>query len=140
MGTRSMIGLKEYDGTVTAIYCHYDGYLEHNGKVLNEYWNDIEAVEELIDLGDISVLGQEIGVKHSFNDYNPASNMCANMCLAYGRDRGEKGVEATTYTNEDEMVDARTDCQYFYIFDGNEWTYRTRETQWKPLSETVNGL
>jgi hypothetical protein len=36
MGTRSTIAIQNADNTVTGIYCHWDGYVEHNGKILNE--------------------------------------------------------------------------------------------------------
>ena len=40
MGTRSKIGILRRDGTVDHIYCHWDGYPEHNGSILfNEYNN-----------------------------------------------------------------------------------------------------
>ena len=34
MGTSAMIGILEDDGTVTASYCHYDGYAEGVGRTL----------------------------------------------------------------------------------------------------------
>ena len=37
MATRSTIAKLGKDGIIKAVYCHSDGYLEHNGKVLNEY-------------------------------------------------------------------------------------------------------
>ena len=40
MGTRSKIGILRRDGTVDHIYCHWDGYPEHNGVILfNDYSN-----------------------------------------------------------------------------------------------------
>ena len=32
MGTRAMIGIVNESGTITASYCHYDGYLDGVGK------------------------------------------------------------------------------------------------------------
>ena len=34
MSTRSSIGIKRKDGTIECIYCHSDGYLEYNGKLI----------------------------------------------------------------------------------------------------------
>jgi len=39
MPARSMIGIVNEDKTVTAIYCHFDGYPNHNGKVKREIKN-----------------------------------------------------------------------------------------------------
>jgi len=44
MATRSTIVKLGKDGIIKAVYCHSDGYLEHNGKVLSkliEYGNYI---------------------------------------------------------------------------------------------------
>ena len=38
MGTRSSIAIKTEDG-IKAIYCHWDGYVDHNGKILKEFYN-----------------------------------------------------------------------------------------------------
>ena len=58
MGTRSTIGVLNTDGSVTAVYCHWDGYPEHNGKILMENYITEEKVRELIDLGSISSLSE----------------------------------------------------------------------------------
>ena len=36
MGTRSTIALEYADGTVEQVYCHWDGYVSHNGLILSE--------------------------------------------------------------------------------------------------------
>ena len=57
MGTRSNIGILNEDGTVDYIYCHWDGYISHNGKILNEYYSEEASVWGLIAAGDMSTLG-----------------------------------------------------------------------------------
>jgi hypothetical protein len=56
MGTRSTIALEYADGTVGQIYCHWDGYLSNNGKILLNYYQDPYKVRELLDNGDMSSL------------------------------------------------------------------------------------
>jgi hypothetical protein len=56
MGTRSTIALEFADGTVEQVYCHWDGYLEHNGKILQEHYSDPFKLRDLIDLGGFSSL------------------------------------------------------------------------------------
>ena len=34
MGTRSRIGIEMPDHSVVSVYCHWDGYVEGNGKIL----------------------------------------------------------------------------------------------------------
>jgi len=117
--------------SVYAIYCHFDGYVDGVGKTLFYHYSDIEKVEELMDLGNLSMLRPEIGEKQDFN--NPTDK---NWCLAYGRDRGETDQEAKEYLS---VTEAKMDCQgcdYFYVFDGNEWKVtQSGYNNWKSLNE-----
>jgi hypothetical protein len=56
MGTRSTIALEFADGTVEQVYCHWDGYLEHNGKILAQNYTDPFKVKQLLALGNFSSL------------------------------------------------------------------------------------
>jgi len=56
MGTRSRIGLALGPDQIVSVYCHYDGYIEHNGRKLVENYNTKELVEDLINGGDMSSL------------------------------------------------------------------------------------
>ena len=60
MATRSTIALEYADGTVGQIYCHWDGYLEHNGKILQSHYTDPFKVRELLDCGDTSTLDTSV--------------------------------------------------------------------------------
>lgn len=68
MSTRSNIAILNNDGTVTAIYAHWDGYIDYNGRILSESYQEIEKVKKLISGGDLSSLYREIEptAKHSF--------------------------------------------------------------------------
>ena len=70
MSTRSRIAIELPDGKVKSIYCHNDGYLDHNGRILNNFYTDREKVRALIKLGDISSLSEEISPTgpHSFSN------------------------------------------------------------------------
>jgi hypothetical protein len=54
MATRSRIAIETQDGIIS-IYCHWDGHIETNGKILFENY-DREKTEQLIALGNISSL------------------------------------------------------------------------------------
>ena len=56
MGTRSRIGLALGPDQIISVYCHYDGYIEHNGRKLIDNYLYKEQVEELIDGGDMGHL------------------------------------------------------------------------------------
>jgi hypothetical protein len=60
MATRSTIAIENLDGTIDQVYCHWDGYIEWNGAILNKYYNTRERVEKLIAGAGISVLRRDI--------------------------------------------------------------------------------
>jgi hypothetical protein len=60
MGTRSTIALEFADGTVQQVYCHWDGYLSNNGRILNDSYMDPFKVKELVELGGMSSLESDV--------------------------------------------------------------------------------
>lgn len=122
MATRSTIALEFADGTVGQIYCHWDGYLSNNGKILFESYQDPFKVRELIDLGDLSSLGPEIGVKHEFGE------VCQD-CTFYGRDRGETGIEARYFDNfEDYAANHQTEEFEYILRRDGRWYVSSYDT------------
>ena len=129
MGTRSTIALLRKDGTVAQIYCHWDGYLEHNGQILNDHYNTYQKVEELIALGNLSTLERNIGVKHPFGpDFNVSGDAdewekkYGQMCVAYHRDRGEELVINVYPSLEHYDMNAPRE-EFNYLFMHGTWTY-----------------
>ena len=114
MSTRSNICKKLPDGTIKHIYCHWDGHPSHNGQTLKEHYTDEAKVDALLELGDLSVLGPEIGEKQDFNDRSTHNE---NWCLAYGRDRGETNIEAGIARNIHDIPHQ----EFTYIFDDGVW-------------------
>lgn len=57
MSTNSLIAMKTSDGKVKAVYCHWDGYLGYVGRILINYYDNLDKVKTLINLGSISSLG-----------------------------------------------------------------------------------
>jgi hypothetical protein len=134
MGTRSNIGIRNDDNSITAIYCHWDGYPEHVGKILLNHYNSVGIVNELMDLGDLSILAENL---YSDNNSHTFNNPQPNVCVAYGRDRGEKGVECKVFNDsfEFERFASDTGAEYQYLFDNGKWTYRkVYKGTWKELT------
>ena len=136
MATRSNIGIVNDDGSVTGIYCHWDGYPEHNGKLLLKHYNNSGIVNELMDLGNLSYLDKNLYCEdnnHSFN--NPADG----VCVAFGRDRGEKNADSKSFTNisEFEKFMDRTTADYQYLFNNGKWQYRNYDSTWNELTARV---
>ena len=121
MATRSTIALEFADGTIGQVYCHWDGYLAHNGKMLQEYYSNPFVLRDLIDLGSLSSLRPQIGTKHPFSMFeanmtqDEYANLYRDMCTFYGRDRGEGQYEATYFKDyEHFLVDGQQE-EYDYI-------------------------
>lgn len=66
MATRSRIAIENQDGTVQSIYCHWDGHIETNGKILFKNY-DREKTEQLIALGNISSLDKTIETTDAYH-------------------------------------------------------------------------
>ena len=60
MGTRSNIAYLKEDESVVVMYCHYDGYLDHNGRILLNHYNNEEEAQELVDNGYASSLSSTL--------------------------------------------------------------------------------
>jgi hypothetical protein len=137
---------------VKSIYCHWDGYLEHNGSILNTHYNNSPKVNNLIALGDLSSLRPEIGEKHLFSsielpkDQREAHEEAVkDMCTFYTRDRGETAPYKHFGTVKEAVAyyDGSW-CEYFYLFkyddtlESGKWYYRTRENgRWKRLATAL---
>lgn len=146
MATRSRIGIENEDGTVSSVYCHWDGYPSNNGKILVTHYTDREKVKELIALGAISSLKENvaptelpdiIGIRmlkefkvlpkttHTFD--TPQDG----VTIAYHRDRGEELQEARV----DKSIEAyaKSDYeQYGYVF--------TKDNEWKVVDGTIKSV
>ena len=107
MGTRSAIGYKLPNGKIRAKYCHWDGYVEGGvGQTLQESYQDAFKIGRMVELGDMSTLAAEI-----------------DDCEFYGRDRGDspRDVDAQDYDDFDDFTTSFEGCEYFYVWNGNEW-------------------
>ena len=112
MSTRSFIGYVENDG-IHGIYCHFDGYIEYTGKILQKYYNNIDIIKKLVDLGYISALGKMI---------EPTVEKPQDVTVAYHRDRGEdKTIDH--FNNYKDFIEYIKDSwyNYVYIFFHNQW-------------------
>lgn len=122
MATRSFIGIQDVDGSIRGIYCHYDGYPEHNGELLEKHYSDLAKIESLLALGDISILGEEIGEKHNFGDNHVSK--ANGWTKAYHRDRGEEFNPNKGYKNLEDLkanVGEDMGAEYAYVWQDNVW-------------------
>ena len=105
MATRSFIGIVNPDQTVTAIYCHYDGYPTGVGATLKTHWATSASVEALVALGDLSELG-----------------LCIETTTAYHRDRGEE-LNIRQFESTAALLEAAraAGVEYVYTWSDGQW-------------------
>lgn len=123
MATRSSIAIvdtRTKEGKGRVIYCHWDGYLQNNGAILLESYTTPEKINALMDLGDISSLGQDVETTepHSFDKPH------TGVVIAYGRDRGEEGCEAHTFIGKNPASKYSQEFNYLFVIDENKWYVR----------------
>ena len=115
MSTNSRIGILNADNSITSIYCHSDGSPEHNGVILEKFYSDTDKVKTLMLLGSLSILAEKIHPTETHTFDKPQEG----VCVAYGRDRGESEVQATTSVNLKAWKVLFE--EYNYLWDGKEW-------------------
>ena len=113
MATRSSISIKTPEGKYRSIYCHWDGYPSYVGRVLKEDYKEVDKINRLIDLGDISSLREEVETDQPHSYDTPVNN----VTVAYGRDRGETDVEFKIFENIEDIKKWYNDSEYHYVYD-----------------------
>ena len=130
MSTRSMIAVQDADGVCYAVYCHFDGYVSHMGKMLTTYFNDDENAADLVNEGELRSI--DISAENE-------------VVLEHFEEEFEKR-EIEYYDTVVDMLNAfqNSDREYLYIWDDviETWLYRKNiytnngkmvEPEWKPV-------
>ena len=136
MATRSTIAIELADGTVKQVYCHWDGYLDHNGKLLLENY-DAAKTAALVALGSISSLRKELGDKHEFDARFERDDPRYQWTTAYHRDRGED-LDINEFADFEAY---RKDHQYeefeYILRSTGEWQVASYGDKFQGLAEAI---
>ena len=110
MATRAMIAFLDDDKQLVTTYNHYDGYPEYLGKVLNKFYNDERAAEQLAGEGYISYLDIDTGEINARNQQEPGYKVIdADDAFTAGMMIG------------DEVKDMGADYGYVWIKELGKW-------------------
>ena len=139
MGTRSTIAYKE-GNKIRSVYCHWDGYLSHNGHILQNFYQEARKIGQLIELGDMSSLGAQLGEQHDFNESCNAETLADTVCTFYGRDRGEHGVEACEFDTVQDWLAHYGWSEYAYLWINGEWLFwqGERDAEEQPMFKRLD--
>jgi hypothetical protein len=87
-----------------SVYCHYDGYLDYTGRILQEHYDSTRA-NLLVSMGDNS------GVKETVEEMN------------FYKDRGEDDVDFRVAHSFEEFLEQVDRCcgEYYYVMRDGVW-------------------
>jgi hypothetical protein len=112
MGTRSRVAVMHGD-VCKSVYCHYDGYLDYTGRILQEHYDSTKA-NALVARGDNS------GVKETLEEMN------------FYEDRQQQSEDVEDFLNStpwavahsfEEFLDQVHSCggEYYYVMKDGVW-------------------
>lgn len=137
MGTSSTIGVKQADGGVKAVSCHWDGYPEHVGRILHEFYGDATKAMRLLSLGSLSSLGESMtpppGVRHSLE--HPARG----VTVAFHRDGDDDLRKPVRFADtEDYRLNAQSRfmADYIYLLNNGVWNVLDNQS-WIPVAAVL---
>lgn len=119
MGTQSHITVEHEKDKFKTIYCHWDGYPSHVGKVLDNHYNTLSKAVELVSLGDMSSLDTTLETSEF-----------------YHRDRGED-IHIHECDDFDKVQDYIGGYYHYYFdFDKQQWLCDAGEG-YQPIPEAI---
>lgn len=116
MSTRCTVSLYDGNGKYHSVYGHWDGYLSGVGRILLDYYNTLETVTELIEMGSFS------SIRPTLND-----------SVFYTRDRFED-YELNKPTMYYSIFDIPVQ-EYNYLYTGTNWFYYDEERYVRTLTD-----
>jgi hypothetical protein len=108
MATRAQVSYLTPEGNLITTYNHYDGYPEHLGKALNDFFNDDSKAKQIASTGYISYVDGDTGEVESKHKESP--DTITGM-----------GSEELLSNFYDHAGSAGAD--YAYIWDGRGWNH-----------------
>lgn len=82
MGTTATIAIEKDNGEVLMVYCHYDGYISHTGRILSDHYNSSSAAIQLVEMGGFSALKKTI-VETNFYHRDEKENLKIDRFLNF---------------------------------------------------------
>ena len=120
MATRSAIGIEvgmpEMGlGVIHAVYCHWDGYVEHQGPLLLEHFSLLSSARELIGAGSISCLGKGM-----------------DKTIFHYRDMKHEMQPAEIYDGRAQFIEQSDGLDYLYLLNqDNVWEVFSMHKPWR---------
>ena len=151
MSTRSRIAVMQTDGSVKSVYCHSDGYTSHLGDMLFNHHNTEEKANELVSLGDLSCLYEnlkplaEAPASHFWGKGTPPTvkaeehsfdNPQKGVTIAYHRDR-KKDFNQQVCSSLEEYNEKGSFESYNYLWKEGKWFVLDNNNNWLELTAEI---
>lgn len=120
MSTNSTISAVFADGSIRSVYCHWDGYVEWNGMILNSFYNTQEKAEAVVSHGDISSLNRYLFPNGRAVDSHSFDSPYKGVSVLYCRDRGDK-MRIERYKDLDGFAQLGGGLEFNYLWNDWEW-------------------
>jgi hypothetical protein len=114
MATRCTISVVMDDGSIVGTYCHFDGYLSHVGRLLNQCYASYEMAGALVAVGDIASLTESI----ESSEIN--------------------GDSRRPYYNFPPLANGQPDLQRYRYTGGQEYNYLFIDGRWHVCADDVD--
>ncbi|EAN8948505.1 post-segregation killing protein PndC [Salmonella enterica] len=146
MSTRSTISVLCRDGLVRTVYCHQDSNLQHNGRILAEYYNSRDAAEALVAPGNMHYLRPRCDRPEGHCEETPAEGVTLYYRDCWSPSHIDAGAyhAARVYPDTDTAL-AEEDCPvigHHYVYDGSRWFIRqltVRGWKYRLLRDALRG-
>ena len=107
MGTRSAIAVRNPDATYDIVYCHWDGYPEHQMPILTTRYDTAKKARKMIAPGSMSTLSATTDWDGNIMEVGPR----------YYIDRGELDCQPRRLTaGEIHKFAFNMGCEYLYTY------------------------
>ena len=116
MSTRSFICIEDAEHGYRGIYCHYDGYPEHVGRLLVEFHNSISSAQTIVSGPQIRNLDQD------------------GTVVRYGDGTLD---DSEVYLGIEDALNSGFDYAYLYSTEENCWRCFKRNSIYKSVLDEV---
>lgn len=134
--------MREQNGSLKSVICHWDGYLSHVGRMLLTYYNTDEKANALIALGYLDILEKYLyplpaSLKRYFDlERNPKlisthsyDSPQKDVTIAYHRDTNQE-FEQNTYSSLKDFEQDKPFIElYSYLFKDGQWHVMSSEVK-----------
>jgi hypothetical protein len=119
MSSHCNIGVEHENGSISYVYCHFDGYPVNITRILTRFYNSYDSALALVELGELSCIGKTL-----------------DECKAYHRDFGEF-YEVWNESDAEKMYLQ----EYNYLFrtvNNGWWIKKCTSPEWVQIDDNFN--